>query len=152
MSILICYDGSASAEHVLAVTEKVVGNVPTVLLHIWNPPERVLADAFADRQDDGGPTYEELETWVQERAADTLNEGQTLADSLGLPVTPRSERNRSTVPDTILEIADELDAELIVTGTHGTTAVQPGLLGSVSGAVVHRARRPVLVVPNDGDR
>jgi nucleotide-binding universal stress UspA family protein len=152
MSILICYDGSESAKHLLAVTEKVVGNASTVLLNVWSPPERVLADAFADRQDDGGPTYDELETWVRERAADTLNDGQTLAGSLGLAVTPRSERNRSTVPDTILEIADELDAELIVTGTHGTTAVQPGLLGSVSGAVVHRARRPVLVVPKDSDR
>ena len=151
MSILICYDGSASAKHLLAITEKVVDNAPTVLLHVWSPPERVLADAFADRQDDRGPTYEELETWVRERAADTLNEGQALAESLGVTVTPLSERNRSTVPDTILEVADELDAELIVTGTRGATAVQSGLLGSVSGAVVHRTRRPVLVVPNDGD-
>ena len=89
MSILICYDGSASAKHLLAVTEKVVGNAPAVLLHVWSPPERVLADAFADRQDDGGPTYEELETWVKERAAHTLDEGQTLAKSLGLTLSRR---------------------------------------------------------------
>jgi nucleotide-binding universal stress UspA family protein len=51
------------------------------------------------------------------------------------------------VPDTILEIADELDADLIVAGTRGTTAVAEQVLGSVSNTLVHHARRPVLVVP-----
>ena len=46
-----------------------------------------------------------------------------------------------------LSVADEINAALIVTGTHGSTAVQSGLLGSVSNALVHSSQRPVLVVP-----
>jgi nucleotide-binding universal stress UspA family protein len=126
----------------------VVGGRPAVLLHVWNPPERVIADAFGVREDDHGPTVEQLEELVKDRAREILVEGQTLARQLGLTVTPRAERNDSTVWKTILDVADELDADLIVTGTHGSTVVESGLLGSVSNALLHNAHRPVLVVPN----
>ena len=46
------------------------------------------------------------------------------------------------------DVADELTAEMIVCGTHGRSALQSDLLGSVSNALVHHAPRPVLVVPN----
>jgi nucleotide-binding universal stress UspA family protein len=114
---------------------------------VWNPPERVLADAFGVAEDDTGPAYAELEELVQRRAAEVLAGGEALAERLGYPITVRQEVNRSSVWRTILDVADELDASLIVTGTHGTTAVQSGLLGSVSNAVLHHAQRPVLVVP-----
>jgi hypothetical protein len=59
----------------------------------------------------------------------------------------RPERNRSTIWKRVFEVADEINAALIVIGTHGSTAVQSGLLGSVSNALVHNSQRPVLVVP-----
>jgi nucleotide-binding universal stress UspA family protein len=149
MSIVICYDGSDSAKRSLAVAQRVLGDKPAVLLHIWNSPDRVSADAFGIREDDK-PSYEELEASALSRAHEILDEGKSLADRLGIAVTPRDERNRTSVSETILEVADELNAELIVAGTHGTTAVQTGLLGSVSNTLVHKARRPVLVVPVQG--
>ena len=146
MSIVICYDGSASAKRSLAVAERVLGHEPAVLLHVWSPPDRMAADAFAIRDDDT-PTYDQLEASARERAHEVLGEGKSLAEELGFAVTPRDERSPSSVSDTILEIADELDADLIVAGTRGTTAVADQLLGSVSNTLVHHARRPVLVVP-----
>ena len=146
MSIVICYDGSASAKRSLAVAERVLGDEPAVLLHVWSPPDRVAADAFAIRDDDN-PTYDQLEASARERAHEVLDEGKSLAEQLGIAVTPRDERSHSSVSDTILEIADELDADLIVAGTRGTTAVAEQVLGSVSNTLVHHARRPVLVVP-----
>ena len=47
---------------------------------------------------------------------------------------------------TIVELADSIRADLIVVGSHGHGAISGALLGSVSRGVLHRARRPVLIV------
>lgn len=150
MPVLICYDGSESAKRSLTVAQQALNGDGAVLLHVWNPPDRIVADAFSGREDEGGPTYAQLEELSAQRAKEVLAEGEALAGELGLAVRPRAQRARSSVPETILEVADELDADLIVTGTHGGRAVVSGLLGSVSNSLVHNARRPVLVVPEHG--
>jgi nucleotide-binding universal stress UspA family protein len=129
------------------VAASALDGAPAVLLNIWNPPQRVLADSFGLSESPTGPSYTELERLTQERAAEILTDGEMRAGRLDFPVTSRREPNRSTVWQTILEVADEVDATLIVAGTHGSTAVQSGLLGSVSNAIVHHATRPVLLVP-----
>jgi nucleotide-binding universal stress UspA family protein len=147
MSTLICYDGSPSAQRALTVAASALDGAPAVLLHVWNPPRRVLADSFGVSEDHAALNTLKLEKVVEERAAEVIADGEALAGRLGLSVTPRQEVNRSSVWQTILDVANDVDATLIVTGTHGTTAVQSALLGSVSNALVHHARRPVLVVP-----
>jgi nucleotide-binding universal stress UspA family protein len=47
----------------------------------------------------------------------------------------------------IAEIADSVDADLIVVGTRGRAPVSEILLGSVPIQLLHVAHRPVLVVP-----
>ncbi len=59
----------------------------------------------------------------------------------------RIERDETSVWRTVLDVAKEIDAALIVVSTRGRPAVLSGLLGSVSGAVVHHSQRSVLVVP-----
>jgi len=147
MSTLICYDGSPSAQRALSVAASALDGAPVVLLHVWNPPQRVLADSFGVSEDSAVLNTEKLQTFVEHHAAEVIADGVALAGRLGVSVTSRQEVNRSTVWQTILDVADEVDASLIVTGTHGSTAVQSGLLGSVSNALVHHARRPVLLVP-----
>jgi nucleotide-binding universal stress UspA family protein len=147
MPVLICYDGSRSAQRALSVAASSLDGAPTVLLNIWNPPQRVMADSFGVSESDHGPTYRELEAIATRRAAEILAEGEAEAQRHGFPVTTRQEANRSSIWKTILDVADDVDATLIVAGTHGTTAVESGLLGSVSNALVHHAHRPVLLVP-----
>jgi nucleotide-binding universal stress UspA family protein len=150
MPVLICYDGSPSARRALSVAASTLDGAPAVLLNIWNPPQRVLADSFGLAESDAGPTYGDLEQLSVQRAAEILADGERRAASIDFPVTSRQEPNRGSIWQTILEIADEVDATLIVAGTHGSTAVQSGLLGSVSNALVHHAHRPVLLVPTPG--
>ncbi|WP_305044068.1 universal stress protein [Geoalkalibacter sp.] len=47
----------------------------------------------------------------------------------------------------ILGEADDLGADLIVLGSHGKGRLHYTFLGSVAEKVLHRAKRPVLVVP-----
>lgn len=55
------------------------------------------------------------------------------------------------VADALARLAVERGAALIVVGSRGRSAWREILLGSVAMAVLHRAERPVLVVPS-GDR
>jgi nucleotide-binding universal stress UspA family protein len=147
MSILLCYDGSSSAKHALSGAHATLGHSPLTLLHVWSPPPEVLADAFSAKALSGGPSKAELERVVFERAQALADEGQEDARQLGLAVQVRVQPNRGALWQTILDIAAETNTELIIIGTRGTARVQPGLLGSVSNAVVHHSQRPVLVVP-----
>jgi nucleotide-binding universal stress UspA family protein len=152
MPILICYDSSPSAQRALSVAASSLDGAPMVLLNIWNPPQRVMADSFGVSESEHGPGYTELEAIATRRAAEILAEGEAEAQRRGFAVTTRQEPNRSSVWKTILDVADEVDATLIVAGTHGGTAVESGLLGSVSNALVHHAHRPVLLVPTPDPR
>jgi nucleotide-binding universal stress UspA family protein len=48
---------------------------------------------------------------------------------------------------TILEVADGIDADLLIIGTHSHSRLGEWLLGSVAYKVIHASRRPVLLVP-----
>jgi nucleotide-binding universal stress UspA family protein len=147
MSILICYDGSPSAKHALSVANATLTGKPAILLHVWTPPDKYLADAFGISDADAGASIDGLERLGLERAREISQQGHELARELGLEVEVRVERNESDVWRTILNVAAETEAELIVVGTHGPTAIQSDLLGSVSNALAHHSKRPVLVVP-----
>lgn len=53
---------------------------------------------------------------------------------------------RGLAADEIVRVAEEVQADLIIVGSHGKKAVDRLFMGSVSTAVVHRAKQPVLVV------
>ena len=47
----------------------------------------------------------------------------------------------------ILNTAEREDCDLIILGTHGKGFLAHTFLGSVSSAVLHRARKPVFIIP-----
>ena len=155
MSILICYDNSDSARHALTVAQRTLGEQPRILLHVYRAPEAVLADAFSTRGSDptaGAVSQNRLESLAVTRAREVLDAGLTITAKLGLDVDveAREASSDASVWRTILDVADELDADLIIAGTRGTTAVQEQTLGSVSNGLVCHSQRPVLIVPAGG--
>ncbi len=56
-------------------------------------------------------------------------------------------RQRGVAED-LLQIASDVEADLVVVGTHGRTGLRRVLLGSVAEAVMRHATMPVLVVPH----
>ncbi len=48
--------------------------------------------------------------------------------------------------DIILEVAEEMDADLIVMGTHGYGMVKDALMGGTARRIVRRSKIPVMIV------
>ena len=49
----------------------------------------------------------------------------------------------------IVRVADEVGAEYVVVGSHGSSGLERALLGSVSEEVIHRSPRPVVAVRSE---
>lgn len=66
----------------------------------------------------------------------------------GYRVTLETHRASSSVADIVAAVADDQEADLIVCGTRGLTALAGAVGGSVSHRLLHSAHAPVLVVPD----
>ena len=55
---------------------------------------------------------------------------------------------REGIPeDVVLQAAEDHDVQLLVVGSHGLKGFKRFVLGSVAQTLLHRSRRPVLVIP-----
>jgi nucleotide-binding universal stress UspA family protein len=90
---------------------------------------------------------QQVDTEQEQLARDAAEEGVQRAGTLDYDASSRVEQATEGVGRMIIEVADELDARLIVCGRRGRGAVASTLLGSVSHAVLAHAGRPVLVAP-----
>ncbi len=140
--IVVATDGSEAASEALAVAIELAheGGHRLAAITVWRalqgdfglayPPTAVLGDLLdAERR----------------HAEDTLADVEARATAAGVPVVTRLATGDPA--ERICAYARELDARLVIVGTHGYGAVMSLLLGSVSGTVVRRAARPVVVVP-----
>ena len=65
----------------------------------------------------------------------------------GYNASARIAQAAESVAKTIDEVAQEIDAGLVVCGQRGRGAIRGALLGSVSRALAAHAKRPVLIAP-----
>ena len=95
--------------------------------------------------------WESFERTSREDGLATAQEASAALIAAGLTADAAAERSRAgaNTVTRILETAEDWDADVIATGTRGRGGVKRALLGSTSTALLHRAVRPVLVVPRE---
>jgi nucleotide-binding universal stress UspA family protein len=134
--VVIATDGSTSAEQAVVAGARVARTLGTkaVLVYVRSPIGPL-----------GEPYYQEKLSEQMAYARAALDRAQTLVHQEGCEAD--AEILEGNPPEEVVELARARNAPLIVVGSRGLGAVAGALLGSVSSAIIHRADRPVLVVP-----
>jgi nucleotide-binding universal stress UspA family protein len=146
-AILICYDGSDGARRSIREAAETLGPRRAVVLDV--APVLTAAESYAVMASAvGGAEFEQLNS---EEALERAREGADLARAAGFTAEPRSELAAPTW-EGILDVADEIDAAVIVIGSHGRTGVRERFEGSISHQIAEHSGRPVLIVPPPRER
>lgn len=140
--ILVPLDGSPLAEEVLPHAQALAKaeNAEVVFLRVADVPAReffghntVMADAITREAD------KESDQYVQAKVRRMKMTGVIVTGMV----------RDGPVPETILEVADEVHADLIAMSTHGRTGLERILVGSVADKVLHLSHIPVMLIhPN----
>jgi nucleotide-binding universal stress UspA family protein len=143
--ILICYDGSEEARRAIEAAAGLLSARQAVILDVGPPLTLVqsYAKVFA-------PVNPGFEADNAEVALERATAGLEQARRAGFEAVARSDVAAPTW-EGIVEYANEIDAAVIVMGSHGRDAGAELIHGSVSHQVAAHAGRPVLIVPPPHD-
>jgi nucleotide-binding universal stress UspA family protein len=149
--ILLCDDGSPDAEAAADGTARLFPDGTVTVLAVWEPYDPVSAQVgygLGFAYSPPGDELKEIDAIVEERARSAAQAAADRLRAAGVTAHARAERERLSVPSTILAVAREIQADAIVLGTRGRGGMRSFLLGSVSHAVLENADRPTLVIPS----
>jgi nucleotide-binding universal stress UspA family protein len=136
--VLFAYDGT---DHAKAAIEQAGRQLRTgraaLVLTVWQPLESIPFAQMAVIPDEVAET-------MGEAARETAAEGVELANAAGYDAKPLVEVG-SPVWESIVKVADDNDAAVVVLGSHGRSGVSYAAMGSVATAVAHHTKRPVLI-------
>jgi nucleotide-binding universal stress UspA family protein len=136
VTIIIGYDGSEGAKGAIRFAgEHFSGRDAIVVTAFEDWPPAVQGDAV------------EVDDAVRAKAEDIAKEGAALALQRGINAEARTVYTAEKAWQSIIRVADEVDAGLIVVGSHGFNGLRPLVLGSVSHQLAHHAHQPVIAVP-----
>jgi nucleotide-binding universal stress UspA family protein len=135
--VVIATDGSESAEKAVVAGARVARTLRTKAVLVYVRPS--LGPL-------GEPYYQEKLSEQMAYARATVERAETLARDEGCEAD--AEILEGNAADQVVELARARNAPLIVVGSRGLGAVAGAVIGSVSSAIIHRADRPVLVVPS----
>jgi nucleotide-binding universal stress UspA family protein len=145
-SVLICYDGSDRADHAVAVTAKLFPGAEAHVLNVWEPLERIIA-RYAALGPFVGDGVGEADAGLEVEAAKVAAAGAALASKAGLQSAPHTTTVRTSVWEAVLEVADAIDADVIVTGTRSLHGLRETLSNALSHALLQHSHRPVVAIP-----
>ena len=134
--IVLALDGSEGSQRAIPIATELAkrDEAPLVIVHV---PERVVPQPGTASP---GPGEAEIRAEVEKQAQELSAQGiDTKVKVASIVAGGPAVR--------IAEIANQEDADLIVVGTRGRSAVTGLLVGSVTQRLLHIAHRCVLAVP-----
>lgn len=147
--VLVAYDGTGCAELALREAARLGEDGARVLVlnvaRCGSLPARALHGEELDAGQAGFSAVEKGRVLLEQ--AERMLKGRNVEPELLL--VDQTECDEHNVARTILEEAKNVDADLIVMGTHGRHGFKRFLLGSVAEQVVREACCPVLLVRGD---
>jgi nucleotide-binding universal stress UspA family protein len=152
--VLIAYDGSEVSRAAVRHSAELFAGRPTVLVTVWEPGLAAISmgpsDSFGMGALSADPaTVEAVDRLQGEHASTVAGEGAEFARSVGLVAEPQAVPDELDVADTLIGIARERGAAVVVVGSHGISGLRSRLLGSVSRKLIEHCDRPVLVIRDD---
>jgi len=141
--VLIAYDGSPGADEAIRVASTLLDSKSVAIVNVTAPvaPTGVMDDLGGNvpaYMDDLTPTLERIGEETAERGAQLARDAGLTAEAHAVSV--------STAWRGIVDMAETVDASLIVVGARGLTGIKSKLLGSTSEGVLHHTKRPVLII------
>ncbi len=137
-TILCATDGSEHADRALRYATELARQNHSQL-HVVHVIERVVGGRLTGQN-----------VFLNETEINDAIKAQTakIANETSVHTTLHLAKGTSThVAERLAEIADNLDADLIVTGTRGHTPLGGLMSGSVTQRLLHNTSRPVLALP-----
>jgi nucleotide-binding universal stress UspA family protein len=123
-----------------------------VILHVieqMSPFVRSLVDTYID-EEERKKLHDEKMTYTMDRIRNRLQifcDRELKDDPECVDKIESIEVVEGYPADEILKKADELNCDEIIMGTHGKGFISHTFLGSVAERVLHRARKPVFIIP-----
>jgi len=152
-TMLIAYDGSDRAVRAMEYAARYLQTSTVEILTAWEPVARQAArvvtrtglqQAAMDTESvEDDPAYEE--------ALAICREGVKVAEDLGLAGRAHLVESATTIASAIVDAADELDVDIIVTGTRALKGFRGWWNNSTAEHIVRHAGRPVFIVPPEKD-
>lgn len=150
--VVIGFDASPAATRALREAGALFAPRPALLVVVWEAgaafdvgdlPSGLLETppATVDVR-----TAMRLDEQMYAAAQQTAERGAAMAAEAGLDAEGLAVADDVTVAETLLRIAKERDAAVLVVGAHGHSAWREMLLGGTTRQIVHSAPCPVLVV------
>jgi nucleotide-binding universal stress UspA family protein len=146
--ILIAYDGSEHAQRAVRRAGELLPGRSALVVSVWKSLTEVLM--HRDVESLHGHVRDaaaELDSGDRMDAERMTEDGAALAREAGLEAEALVVTGKPSAWETLLEVADEHRAPLVVVGSRGLSGVRSALLGSVSMGLLNHATRPVMVVP-----
>jgi nucleotide-binding universal stress UspA family protein len=140
--ILVPLDGSRRAETILPHVEQIArwSNASLVFMRVLEP-NPIIVDPYDPQP--VYPVHEEMEKQAQE--VDTYLAG--VAGEMrekGIEVARKVVRG--PIVESILNVAEDIDADLIAMASHGRSGLARVFYGSVAAGVLQRVNRPLLLI------
>jgi nucleotide-binding universal stress UspA family protein len=149
--VLIAYDGSDVSRTAVRRAAELFGGRPAVVATVWEPGLAVVPAALPGTMGEitlppDPATIKEIDRVQREHASTVAADGAEFARSVGLLAEPQVVPEEVDVADTLIDIARERRAAVVVVGSHGISGLRTRLLGSVARKLIEHCDRPVLVI------